>query len=127
MSRKKITVRKLQRADVCQAQIDIFKREWPRGCFVTKKNVLRAAEVGLWVGDAASYLLKESAYHAYHAAVIPATTGYAALANVLHAYNAMTEKEEAVLVRYIERAEALCFWEAWRKHVEEKGADDGRG
>lgn len=42
-----ITPKLLRQYGACEAQYEVFKSEWPRGCAVTIKNALRAVELDL--------------------------------------------------------------------------------
>ena len=52
--RKKVTAKWLEGKGACPWDLDTFKEEWPRGCVVNRKNIERAAELGIdveWFGD----------------------------------------------------------------------------
>lgn len=43
----KITAKMLEEKGACESQIVIFRKEWPKGAIVNKKNALRAVELDL--------------------------------------------------------------------------------
>jgi hypothetical protein len=61
----KITAKMLEDKGACKDQIDIFREEWPRGATVTKKNALRAVELGLDIYWAAERFLTAAAWAEY--------------------------------------------------------------
>ena len=62
----KITKRLLKRKGATCDQVDIFAKEWPRGCEVTLENVTRAVALGLDIDWAAENLLTAAAWAEYN-------------------------------------------------------------
>jgi hypothetical protein len=42
---KKVTATWLRRNNACD--VEVFEAEWPKGCYPTEKNLLRAAKLGM--------------------------------------------------------------------------------
>ena len=73
---KRITVAMLKRMGACSDEVDTFEREWPCGCAPTKKNILRAQELGLNVDWFMDRALTASARAEFNKAIAPARAEY---------------------------------------------------
>jgi hypothetical protein len=102
----KITAKMLQKQGACQEQVDLFRKEWPQGAVVNKKNALRAVELGLDIRWVAVKFLKAPAWAEYKKVTAAAWAEYEKVtAPALAEYNKVTA---AALAKY-EKACALAF------------------
>lgn len=72
----RITIKKLRALEACADQVEIFAREWPNGCRITKRNVLRMAALDLDVAWLARRVLRDLARAEYEKIRNPAWAEY---------------------------------------------------
>ena len=58
---KRITAEKLTEMGACQSEVDTFRKEWPKGCLPTLKNIRRARELDFDLGWYAEEALSPAA------------------------------------------------------------------
>ena len=96
----RITHKMLVELEACDKELADFDREWPDGVSITRKNCLRAAELGLGIDWLACRVLTGDARKAYDSAVRKTLVDYR------YAGGAWKEFRKAI---------AIAFWRAVRR------------
>lgn len=88
----KITVKMLEKAKACKHQLDIFKKQWPKGAIVTLKNCEKAMVLGLDLDWVAMVFFTIAAYTKYNEAMNVAMTEHYKTSRLAYAkYNTATD------------------------------------
>ena len=119
---KRITPRMLKLAGACSDQVDIFRKQWPRGTAVTIESVEMAVSLGLDIEWAARKLLSDAARAEYARATAAARAEYARVRRAAWAEldraiaPALAEYKRAIAPALAEyrRAIAPALAEYWR-------------
>jgi len=83
----KVTAKQLLTKDACKDQVDIFRKEWPKGVVVTEEVLQRAVELNLDLRWFALTFLPAPAWEAYNKAIATALAAFdKAIATALAAY-----------------------------------------
>ncbi len=120
---KLVTAEMLEKAEACAYDIRKFRREWPDGCKLTKKNCLRAfgpGGLGLAPDWAAEHLLSDEAWAEYEKAIDAAEVEHerardaavVEFAKDIDAVEVEYEKAMDAAEAEYERAEAIAFYDA---------------
>ena len=107
----KITAAMLEKHGAREEEVKVFRREWPKGAVVNKKNALRAVELELDVGWLATNLLSVAVWALYRKARDAASAAYRKAVDAAWSQYQKAEAGGAALAACRKAQEA-----AWAEH-----------